>query len=385
MFNKSNNNIHVRFISFIATFVLNIIIVPSCLSIDETQYVFENSLKNINLKAPYFNNACSEYKVAENEAIIIAKVMNSNSIEFLKRKAQSNDINAIWISVLTLSKMEDPKAVNALEDLILNHHNNYYSQKMAILALGTMPYDLIRPILHRLLVDKNEDISILMYCSGLLAAVGDNESIILLDKLSKKYEYDKLICNHIKSSAVSLKYCLRNINRNDISLWRKQELAYWIAIVDLPNFVVESSSYQEASRRLVASNQKFTFEFLKFKLELDQPLAVILMSTINDSRAADSLKPYVQKNNMIGSLSRISLMEMKSSEACRVLETGINSSDPLVVKDTFKILPYCGDEQTMKLFKELIVRELGEEKRSMCIRALEKLEYRQEHQLNEKK
>lgn len=384
MFNRSNNNIAARFNLFVVAFVLNIIIVPSCLSVDQTQSVFDNALKNINLKSPYFNKACSEYKLVENEAAGLAKVMNSDSIEFLKRKAQSNDINAIWIAVLTLSRMEDAKAVDALEDLIINHNNNY-SQRMAMLAFGTMPADAIRPALHRLIVDGHGDASVLIYCSGLLAAVGDNESIVVLDKLSNKYEDDKAVCSHIKSAAVSLKYCLHNVNKNDIPLWRRQELAYWIAIVDLPNFAVEYSSYQEARRRLVASNQKFTFDFLKLKLELDQPLAVILMSTINDSRAAESLKPHVQKNNMTGSLSRISLMEMKSSEACRVLETGIGSPDPLVVKDTFKILPYCGDEQTIKLLKELSVRELDEEKRSMCLSALEKLEYRQKHQLNERK
>jgi hypothetical protein len=256
---------------------------------------------------------------------------------------------------------------------------------MAMLALGTMPIDMIRSSLHRLLVDEHRGIYILTYCPGLLAAVGDNESFILLDKLSKTYENNKMVSSPIKNAAISLKHCLYNVNKDDLYLWRKQEFAYWIAIVDLPNFTVESSSYREASRRLLANNQQFTFDFLKFKLELDQPLAVILMATLNDLRAAESLKPYVQKHNMIGTLARISLMEMKSPEACRVLETGINSSDPFIVKDTLKILPYCGDEQTIKLLKELGVKDSDEEKRSMCLSAVEKLEYRQKHKINEKK
>lgn len=331
-----------------------------------------------------------DFSCLESAAEKLASKHGVAAIPFLRAKAVAKFDVEHKLALLTLVKLSCPESVDAVSQL----HENVGGH--TLLAISYMPAPTARMVLEQAArKTKKERLYGLKY-TGLLAIVGDSNTLSLLEDIKKKVAkiedvsvldrvyLDKGDDGDIDVEKAELQYSL-NILKHRLHLspekerdWTQQELNFWRATVEEHPDYRNGMHLEEIGAAHRKRGIRYTVDFLRSKMHASDPtkrssrpgasttvwacsidLLALVMSHGKEEFLPD-LKKYLADNTLKGAFARRACASIGTEDAIRILEATIAPEKPKteVNLDIVTLLERIGDGKTLALLSRLSTDEM---------------------------
>jgi len=282
---------------------------------------------------------------------LVQRYTDASSIEFLKSKTQ--DRKSKRLALLTLAKIavQNKDAENALYEEIQGRNPG------AIAAIAYIePQESLR-MAETLLLNASSR-STRRSAARILVAYGDEESLGLLEEATVR-EPMKVNREKLEAAISELQHKLFEVPAEQQESWSRQEIVYWRNFADSgPAPRNYNAIYPAVAARMYRNGERFSREFLVYKLDLHDPLAFTIIAYQKDTWAIGKLEEYALREDPSGSFARSTLGSLGTREALDAVEKClIPGGDEKINRSVINILQSRGDTTSADFLEEMSSNE----------------------------
>jgi len=269
------------------------------------------------------------------------------AIAFLQTKA--DDPNSAKLALVSLAKIAagDQSAKGVLYDYI------YGKQPSAVVMLAYLEPQGCRDLAEPLLV-QDGPVEIRAAAAEMLGAAGDTAALEMLKNL-REPEKNWIVKKSIELAIRDLQHKLANVPVIEQGKWSQDSLLLWRTLKTTVDMSRRTDLvFVKAGAALYGQDKRFAREFLEYRLNCEDLLAVALIGLQKESWAVEGLRRHSQLTGSLGDFSRSALMKIGSDEAVRALhESIIPDGSNRANVHTIMLLELHGGGQSAEFLKKL--------------------------------
>jgi len=294
---------------------------------------------------PKWPNGIMYYDMQDAAESFITKHSDASAVEFLK--ARIENVNSRKLGSLCLAKLApaNEAAENALYEQI------YGKYPGAIVAIAYLHPDDGRRIAETFLIQPGPW-HVRRAAVDMLVGLG-NENTIEMLKQVLPHEEHRLVKKGLMSAIVQIEYRLTKVAPDEQAEWAQQEILSWRTVSDRagPPPIKQHGQYA-AAKTLHMQGLQFSPDYLAYKLDMRDILAVEIIGNQKETWAIEALKSYVMLKGALGDSARVALAKIGIVEALGALEDAlIPGGDSRVNKHIMMLLELYGDKGSAEFLK----------------------------------
>ena len=307
---------------------------------------FHQALQMLREK-PLWPNGIMYYDMQNEADSFIGKYKDSSAVEFLQTKIE--DPNSRKLALLMLAKLApvNPVAEIALYEVI---YGNF--RRDAVTAIAYLDPNDGRPIAETI-ISHIGPLEVRTAAVEMLIGLGDHNTLKLFEQIvidEKQFP----VKNALESAIIQLEYRLTQIPPDEQSEWARWEILCWRTLRETPLPCDVGGENRLAAETLYMQGFRFSRDYLEYKLNRRDLLAIAIIGFQKEAWAVQGLKDHASRGDAVGDFARSALAEIGTSEALRAIEASlIPGGNSRANTHLLMILETYGDRTTAEFMKNL--------------------------------